>query len=218
MKIFLDSSNREMIKRYRVILDGITTNPSNLAVEKKNPTAHIKELCSLIPGKEMSVEVTEQKPQDVYRQAHQIASLSTSILVKIPCHFEYYEIIQRLVHEKIKLNITLVFTLEQALFMCKFGVHYISPFVGRLDDNGCDGISLLYEIRRMIDHYKFNTKLLAASLRTTQHVQAAINAGADAVTVPADVLQKLITNALTSEGMKKFKSDWDTLMVIQFPE
>ena len=144
MKIFIDSANIEKIKKLAEIgiIDGVTTNPTHLSKEGSSPTELIKELTQIIPG-DISVEVTEKNPEKVYKQAREIANIAQNIAVKIPCHADYYPIIKKLVAEGIQINVTLVFSLMQALYMCKLGVKYISPFIGRLDDNGLDGIELV---------------------------------------------------------------------------
>ncbi len=219
MKLFLDTADVEAIRIWAStgLVDGVTTNPTHLAKEGKDPKALVLEICSLLPDGEVSVEVTEQKPEKVYNQAKEIAALAQNILVKIPCHRDYYPIIAALVDEGVKLNITLVFSLVQSLFMCKLGVAYISPFIGRLDDIDVEGKDLLFEIRSMIDDYSFETQLLAASVRGVRHLHEAILAGADVATVPLSVLEKVTKHSLTQEGIAKFNDDWATLGVKKFP-
>lgn len=219
MKIFLDTANIDEIRAWvpTGLIDGVTTNPSHFAKEKKNPLLGIKELCALLPEGEISVEVTEKDPQAVYKQAQEIAAISDLILVKIPCHKDYYQTINQLVQAGVRINITLVFSLMQAAFMCKLGVAYISPFVGRLDDIDVEGTDLLVQIRSMIDEYGYDTQLLAASIRTVRHFHEAIMAGADAVTISPEILKKSTEHSLTNEGMAKFDADWATLGIKQFP-
>jgi len=136
MKIFLDTANIVAIKKLipTGLIDGVTTNPSHLSKESGDIKKHILGICELLPQGEISVEITEQDPDAVYKQAKLIAALASNVVVKIPCHVMYYSIINRLVDEGITLNITLVFSLTQALMMAKLGVQIISPFMGRLDD------------------------------------------------------------------------------------
>ena len=218
MKIFLDTANVKKVKElaHLGIIDGITTNPTHLAHEKEKPTAIIQELARIIPG-DISVEVTEKVPAKVYAQAKEIAKLAKNIVVKIPCHADYYEIIQKLMAEDISINITLVFSLMQALFMCKLGVAYISPFVGRLNDIDADGMNLLHEIRSMIDNYGFSTEIIAASIRTVTDFHEAITAISDIITVPVSVLEKSLDHPLTNTGIEKFLADWKNTKIIQFP-
>jgi len=165
----------------------------------------------------ISVEITETNPEDVYIQARKIAALSDNVAVKIPCHAAYYPIIKKLVQEGISLNITLVFSLTQGLMMAKLGVDYISPFIGRLDDIGADGIELIRTLRHMLDWYGFETELLAASIRDTDHFEQALMAGADIATLPPTVLEQSITHQLTDKGMAQFLADWKKLNITQFP-
>lgn len=219
MKIFLDTAHLEDIKKWAStgLIDGVTTNPTHLSNEGNNPKKHILAISTFLSEGEISVEVTEQDPDAVYKQAKDIAALAPNIVVKIPCHKNYYAVIKRLVQEGVPLNITLVFTLVQGLMMCKLGVRYISPFVGRLDDVGDDGIQLLRDLRAMINEYGYDTAILAASLRNVGHVQGAILAGADVATVSLALFEKMIEHPLTDQGMKIFDADWKKLGIKQFP-
>lgn len=219
MKIFLDTAHVKDIKKWveMGLLDGVTTNPSHLSKEGTDPKKIILEICALLPDGEISVEVTEKEPEAVYRQAKEIAALADNIVVKIPCHLDYYPVIKKLVEEDIKINVTLVFTLIQSLMMCKLHVHYISPFVGRWDDIDVEGSDILCEIRQMIDQYDFNTQLLAASLRNVRHIHQAILSDVDIITVPADLLEKSLIHPLTNQGIEKFNTDWQKLGIKQFP-
>lgn len=219
MKIFLDTAHLEDIKKWAStgLIDGVTTNPTHLSNEGNNPKKHIIAISTFLSEGEISVEVTEQDPDAVYKQAKDIAALAPNIVVKIPCHKDYYAVIKRLVQEGVPLNITLVFTLVQGLMMCKLGVRYISPFVGRLDDVGDDGIQLLRDLRAMINEYGYDTAILAASLRNVGHVQGAILAGADVATVSLALFEKMIEHPLTDQGMKIFDADWKKLGIQQFP-
>lgn len=219
MKIFLDTANIDHVKKWmeKGIIDGVTTNPTHLSKTGQDPKKQIQELCALFPDGDISVEVTQLEPQNAYKQAKEIASLAKNITVKIPCHIKYYEIIKKLVDDEININVTLVFTTIQSLMMCKLGVKYISPFVGRWDDIDADGIQQLYEIREMVDYYEFDTQILAASLRSVRHFHDAIAAGADVATLPEDVLEKSLTHILTNQGIEKFDEDWQKLGIRQFP-
>ena len=219
MRIFLDTANTELIKQWAHsgLIDGVTTNPTHLSTHGNNPTETVLTICDKLPLGVISVEVVETDPESVYLQARKIASLSDNIAVKIPCHPHYYSVIRKLVEEGITLNITLVFSLAQGLMMAKLGVDYISPFVGRLDDVGQDGIELIKQLRHMLDWYGFETQLLAASIRDTQHFERALMAGADIVTVPVNVFEQLLTHPLTEAGMEKFLTDWKKLNITKFP-
>jgi len=219
MKIFLDTANLKAIQKWKPtgLIDGITTNPSHLSKAGGNPTKQAQAIAKLLPKGAISVEVTEKTPDAVYKQAKAISKLARNVVVKIPCHVDYYELIAKLCKEGVKLNITLVFTLVQSLFMCKMGVNYISPFIGRWDDIDVDGATLLYRIRQMIDSYGYKTELLAASIRGVRHFHEAIMAGADVVTVPVDVFEKAVAHVLTDQGIAKFDKDWKKLGVRKFP-
>jgi len=219
MKIFLDTANTELITRWAQtgLIDGVTTNPTHLSKENTDPTQQVLTICDILPAGIISVEITEIDPESVYFQARKIASLSDNIAVKIPCHASYYGVIKKLVEEGVTLNITLVFSLAQGLMMAKLGVAYISPFVGRLDDTGADGIELIHNLRHILDWYGFETELLAASIRDTKHFERIMMAGADIATVPALVFEKSLTHELTDAGMKQFLIDWQKLNVTKFP-
>jgi transaldolase len=219
MKIFLDTANTELIKKWAHsgLIDGVTTNPTHLSKENANPTQQVLTICDMLPLGLISVEITETEPELVYLQARKIAALSDNIAVKIPCHPHYYSVIRKLVEEGVTLNITLVFSLSQGLMMAKLGAAYISPFVGRLDDNGQDGIELIKQLRHMLDWYGFETQLLAASIRDVQHLEGVMMAGADIATVPENVFEKSLTHQLTDTGMEQFLTDWQKLNIKQFP-
>lgn len=219
MKLFLDTANVQAVKKWTAtgLIDGVTTNPTHLSKEGSEPKKRVLELCALLPNGQISVEVTEKEPEAVYKQAKAIAALAPNIIVKIPCAALYYETIKKLVDEKVPLNITLVFTLPQALMMCKMGVNIISPFIGRLDDIDSEGIDILPELRDMVDYYGYETEILAASLRSVRHLHKSINAGVDIVTLPVEVFEKALEHPLTEAGMLKFDADWQKLGVKLFP-
>jgi transaldolase len=219
MKIFLDTINTELLKQWAAsgLIDGITTNPTLLSKTTINPTELIMQICHLLPFGSVSVEITEDNPEAVYIQARKIAALADNITVKIPCHARYYSVIKKLIEEGISVNITLVFSLTQGLMMAKLGADYISAFIGRLDENGGDGIALIKQLRHMLDWYGFETKLLAASIRTIDHLEQAIIAGADVATISQDIFQHAISHELTDRGLIKFLADWKQLGLTHFP-
>lgn len=219
MKIFLDSSHVEIIREYNALglIDGITTNPTNLAKAGGNPLDHILEICSIMDGKDVSVEVTELEPTKLYLQAKEIARLANNVVIKVPCHKDYYLIIKRLIDEGYSLNITLVFNVIQSLYMAKLGAKYISPFVGRWDDIDIEGSDLLIDVRCMLDQYGYETQLLAASMRSLRHVSKAIAAGADIATLSVKIFQESMEHFLTDQGIKQFDHDWKKLNVLKFP-
>jgi transaldolase len=219
MKIFLDTANLESIKKWAHtgLIEGVTTNPTHLSKEGGNPTQHILAICDAFPEGNISVEVTELQPELVLMQARKIAALSDNITVKIPCHPDYYSAIKKLIAEGIALNITLVFSLAQGLMMAKLGAQYISPFIGRLDDIGENGIELVQYLRHMIDWYDFETEILAASIRDVEHFEKALLAGADIATLPVEIFEKSLHHQLTDKGMAQFSADWKKLNIIHFP-
>lgn len=219
MKIFLDTADAHVIGAWSKtgIIDGVTTNPTHLSKVGGDPVDVIKKICSLLPHGCVSVEVTEVEPQKVYEQAKKIAKLAPQISVKIPCHIKYYSVIKKLVDEKISLNITLVFSLMQGVAMCKLGVAYISPFVGRLEDIDAPGVKLVEELVLVRSVYGYETEVLAASIRTVEQLHDVMVAGADIVTMPVDVLEKAVSHQLTDKGMQMFLDDWKKLGITQFP-
>lgn len=219
MKIFLDTANYALIRDWvqTGLIDGVTTNPTHLSNQGGDPVKLIRQISDCLPHGHVSVEVTEQAADKVYAQAKALSAFASNIVVKIPCHKDYLLCIKKLVEEEVKINITLIFSLVQALCMSKLGVLYISPFVGRLDDIDTDGLLLLSEIREMLDTYDFETKLLAASLRHVRHVHTAIESGVDCMTLPPELLEKSIMHPLTNSGMAVFASDWKKLGVTNFP-
>lgn len=219
MKLFLDTADYKEIERWLQtgMVDGVTTNPTHLAREGGDPTEKVREICALLDDRDVSVEVTESDPEKVYEQACEIAQLADNVVVKVPCHRDYYGVIERLVAQGIGVNVTLVFSLVQGMMMCKLGVKYISPFIGRLEDNDMNGVELLYDLRDMVDEYQYTTSILAASIRTVDHVHDAIKSGADVATLPASIMEKMTEHVLTDKGMKKFLDDWNKLGVTNFP-
>jgi transaldolase len=229
MKIFLDTANIESIEKWAQtgLIDGVTTNPTHLSKEGKNPVEQVLAICDILPSGSISVEVVEEEPEQVYLQARKLASLCDSIVIKVPCHAKYYHTIKKLLAEGIPLNITLVFSLAQGLMMAKLGVQYISPFVGRLNDIAvssgalCEGrsagIELIQHLRHIIDWYDFETELLAASIRDVSHFEQVMLAGADIATVPVAVFEKSLEHQLTDKGMAQFLADWKKLNISRFP-
>lgn len=219
MKLFLDTGSVAEIEKWidTGLIDGITTNPTHLSKQEKPPLEIIQTICTLLPHAEISVEVTEKKPQDVLRQAKRIAAIAKNVVVKVPCEAKYYSVIRQLSQEGVRINVTLVFTLVQAVLMAKLGAYYVSPFVGRWDDIDVDGSKLLYEMRQVFDGYGFTTAILAASMRHVRHVHEALRAGADIITVPENVMEKMTHHLVTDAGVKKFDESWKKLNLSQFP-
>jgi transaldolase len=218
MKLFLDTAQVTFIEKWANsgLIDGVTTNPSHLS-QSGDVHNTITKICNLLPNGHVSVEVTEKNATEVYAQAKKIAALHKNVVVKIPCHSDYFLTIHRLVGEEIPLNITLVFSAVQATLMAKLGVMYISPFVGRWDDLGVNGMQQVVDMRTIFDTYGFGTQILAASLRHVQHVHEALLAGADVITVPPTVFEKMITHQMTDSGIAQFDTDWKKLKLPTFP-
>lgn len=212
MKIFLDSADKSLIKKYLStgLVDGVTTNPSLLATQTGDIKEHLLEILQIVPG-DVSIEVVEKTAEGIYAQAHQIAKLSDNAVVKIPFAFEYLPVIAKLVADGIKLNITLIFNPLQALMVAKLGVRYISPFIGRLDDIGSNGMLLIEDLVELKRQYNFPTEILAASIRHIMHWQQAALLGADIATVPPTLIEAACNHPLTEAGIKKFDKDWQKL-------
>jgi len=212
MKIFLDTADPQIIKQWipTNLIDGVTTNPSHVSKQGGDVKKTLLEICSMVKG-DVSIEVVEKKPEAVYKQAIEISQLAKNAVVKIPFAKEYLPVIDRLVKEGIKLNITLVFSVIQALLVAKLGVKYISPFIGRLDDIGVHGMDLIEDAAHIIDEYKYKSFILAASIRSISHWKEAAECGADIVTLPPKILDQAMVHPLTDIGIAMFDADWKKL-------
>lgn len=212
MKIFLDTANRELIKKWLPtgLIDGITTNPTLLSKEDPDTKKVLKDICSMVEGP-VSIEVIEKSPEKVLEQARHIAEFASNVVVKIPFHTDYLPVIKTCVEEEIKVNVTLVFTPLQALMVAKLGVEFISPFLGRWDEIGVDGVTMLEEITTIRDLYEFSSQILAASIRTVLHWQRVAQTGADIVTLPPAVFEAAMKHPLTDRGIEMFDADWKKL-------
>lgn len=220
MKLYLDTSDYNLIQELAKtgLVDGVTTNPTNLSKQGGSPRQNIEKIFEVLPEGIISVEVTEKEPEKVYAQARAIAKLKDTVLVKIPCHLTYYPIIKKLADEGIKLNITLVFSVAQVMWMAKLGAHTISPFVGRLEEIGQNGISFLSDVCALRNQYGFKSQILAASLRTGAHVEQAMLLGVDAITISPKLFQELAHHELTDKGIAQFEHDWRGLgSDVKFP-
>lgn len=219
IKFFLDTADIACLEHWKKteIIDGVTTNPSNLSKAGGDPKQTIKKIIELFEKKDVSIQITEADPKKVYEQALRIKNLGSNVVVKIPCLIDYFPIIKQLVHEKTRINITLVFSPLQAIIMANFGVTYISPFIGRLEDDNQDGIHLIQNIAKIYNQQKYETEILGASLRTVTHIQDAILAGATVVTIPPLLCEQMTNNHLTNKGITQFLCDWKTIKSDQFP-
>jgi len=215
MKIFLDTANVEEIKEGVSwgAVDGVTTNPTLISKELKGGLT-FKELVTtilkIVDGP-VSLEVTGLNHEEMVREARILKSLGENVVVKIPTTVEGLKAIKILNKEKINTNATLVFSLSQALLVAKAGATYVSPFVGRLDDIGEDGMNLIQDIREMYDNFGFETEIIVASIRHPVHVREAALIGADIATMPFEVFKKLISHPKTDEGLKRFLDDWSKI-------
>jgi transaldolase len=213
MKIFLDTANIDQIRQGAKlgIVSGVTTNPTLVSKEKTaDYEAVVKEICSIIPGP-VSVEVLAEDAASMIKEAHLKASWAPNVNIKIPATAEGLQAITALHKDKIKVNMTLCFSVNQAVLGALAGASYVSPFVGRLDDAGHNGMELVKDIVDVFAHYKFATEVIAASIRHPEHCVAAAKAGAHIATVPYGVLMKMIQHPLTDVGVARFLSDWQSV-------
>lgn len=209
MKIFLDTANLASIRTYNDmgIVDGITTNPSLLYKEKQSPAVIMREIVELIKGP-VSLEVIDTKSEEMIAEAHKFVKYGKNVVVKIPMIPEGLIAVKRLKDEGIPTNVTLIFSANQAILAAKAGASYVSPFIGRLDDIGQDGMILVKEIVQIFRNYQYDTQTLVASIRHPLHVIEAAKLGADVVTLPPDILGKMMKHPLTNNGLDSFLNDW----------
>ena len=210
MKFFVDTADIAEIRELHEtgLLDGVTTNPS-LIMKAGRPIADvIAEICDVVPGP-VSAEVAATDLEGMLREGRKLAAIADNVTVKVPLTWDGLKACRKLADEGRKVNVTLCFTATQALLAAKAGATFISPFVGRLDDIGLDGMEVIEEIRTIYDNYAdLNTQILAASIRTQNHVKLAAMAGADVATVPPAVLKSLVKHPLTDKGLELFLADW----------
>jgi len=212
MKIFLDTANVAAIKMYNDmgLVDGITTNPSLLAKEGGDPQKTMEEIVRIVKG-DVSLEVLSTEMSGMLEEGRRLRKYGNNVVVKCPLTPEGLKACKILTSEGIPVNVTLCFSVNQAILAAKAGAKYVSPFIGRLDDNGQDGINLIREIHQVFQNYKFSTQLLVASVRHPIHVVEAAKIGAEVVTLPPDVLGKMLKHPLTDVGLKNFLADWEKL-------
>ena len=212
MKIFLDTANLKSIRMYNDmgLLDGITTNPTLLSKEGGDPHKTMEEICSIIKG-DVSLEVVSTEYSGMMDEGRRLRKYGNNVVVKCPMTPDGLKACKSLTAEGIPVNITLVFSANQAVLAAKAGAKYVSPFIGRLDDIGQDGMGLIREIHQIFQNYKFKTQILVASIRHPVHVVDAAKIGADVVTLPPDVLGKMLKHPLTDIGLKNFLADWEKL-------
>ncbi len=209
MKIFIDTANLDKIREVNSwgILDGVTTNPSLVAKENTDFETLVKEICRIVDGP-ISAEVMSVKAADMVEEARKLAKLHPNVIIKVPMTEEGLKATKALASEDIKVNMTLIFSAAQALLAAKAGARYVSPFVGRLDDVGQDGMKLIADIMNILDNYDLETEVIVASVRDPVHVVEAARLGAHVATIPYDVLKKMFNHPLTDIGIKRFQDDW----------
>lgn len=209
MKFFLDTANTDHIRKYAELglVDGVTTNPTIVAREGRDFESVIKEITTIVDGP-VSAEVTANEADKMIEQARALAKWAGNIVVKIPMTEAGLKAVSVLSKEGIKTNVTLVFSVAQGLMAAKAGATFISPFVGRLDDIGSDGVKLIKDLRTVLDNYGLKSEIIAASIRGVQHVEAVALAGSDIATIPAGVFGKMFKHPLTDNGLASFEKDW----------
>jgi len=212
MKFFLDTANLDEIRAGAALglVDGITTNPSLVAKEGKDFRSLVGQICEIIPGP-VSAEVVSVECNAMLKEARELSKIADNIIVKLPTIAEGVKALKICSEEGIKTNLTLIFQPIQALIVAKCGAAYCSPFLGRLDDIGHDGMALIEEIRTIYDNYAFPTEILAASLRHPLHVVQAAKLGADVGTMPYKVFEQLLKHPLTDLGLERFLADWNKM-------
>lgn len=209
MKFFVDTAEIADIKKlYETgLLDGVTTNPSLVAKSGRNFLEVIAEICSIVPGA-VSAEVAATEYDGMLAEGRKLAKIASNVVVKVPLTVDGLRATKTFSDEGIKTNVTLCFSPNQALLAAKVGATYISPFIGRLDDINLEGMELIENIRTIYDNYDFPTQILAASIRSANHVTQAALAGADVATIPPAVIYKLAEHPLTKSGLEQFVKDW----------
>ena len=209
MHLFLDTTDTAVLKDLAStgLVDGVTTNPTLIAKSGSNMLEVIAEICSVIEGP-VSAEVAAMDVAGMLAEGRKLAGIAANIVVKVPLTREGLTATRAFTAEGIQTNVTLCFSAAQALLAAKAGATYISPFVGRLDDHGANGMDLITEIRAIYDTYDFDTEILAASIRSPQHVTEAALAGADCATIPPEVFLALFKHPLTERGLQQFMADW----------
>ena len=209
MKLFLDSTDTAVIKDLAAtgLVDGVTTNPSLIAKSGRPMLEVIAEICALVEGP-VSAEAVATEVPAMLAEGRKLAKIAPNVVVKLPLTRQGLTATLELAKDGVPVNVTLCFSAVQALLAAKAGAAFISPFVGRLDDNGADGMEVVAEIRAIYDTYGFATDILAASIRTAAHVRAAALAGADCATIPPAVFTELYKHPLTEKGLELFLADW----------
>ncbi|MGE0407958.1 MAG: fructose-6-phosphate aldolase [Amphiplicatus sp.] len=209
MKFFVDTADIDEIRELLAtgLVDGVTTNPSLVMKAGRDFREVVAEICAAVAGP-VSAEVTALESAAMIAEGKSLAKIAKNVTVKLPLTLEGLKACRALVDDGIDTNVTLCFSANQALLAAKAGATFISPFIGRLDDIGLEGMELIRDIRAIYDNYAFRTEILAASIRSPEHVRGAALAGADVATVPPAVLKGLVNHPLTDKGLKTFLDDW----------
>ena len=209
MQLFLDTTDTAVLKELAAsgLVDGVTTNPSLIAKSGRPMLEVIAEICGLVEGP-VSAEVAAVDAKGMLAEGRKLAAVAPNVVVKVPLTVEGLIAVGEFSREGVATNVTLCFSAVQAMLAAKAGATYISPFIGRLDDQGADGVALIHDIRTIYDNYGFDTEILAASVRTPEHVKAVAIAGADCATIPPSVFRELFKHPLTEKGLEQFMSDW----------
>ncbi len=210
MKFFVDTADLDAIAELHDLgmVDGVTTNPSLILKSGKDILEVTKAICDLVPGP-VSAEVVALKADDMIEEGRKLAKIADNITVKVPLTWDGLKACKVLSGEGKMVNVTLCFSANQALLAAKAGATFISPFIGRLDDINVDGMELIADIREIYDNYDFQTQILAASIRSANHVSEAAKIGADVVTAPPGVIKSLVDHPLTDKGLAAFMADWE---------
>jgi transaldolase len=210
VKIFLDTANLKAINTYNDmgLVDGITTNPTLLAKEDQNPAELMREIVKIVKGP-VSLEVIATETDEMLEEAHKLKKFGQNVIVKIPMTANGMKAVRKLKEDGINTNVTLVFSSNQAILAAKAGASYVSPFIGRLDDIGNEGMILIKEIMQIFRNYQFKAEVLVASIRHPIHVIEAGMIGANIVTLPPEILGKMLVHPLTVKGLALFLSDWE---------
>ena len=214
MKIFLDTSDVDIIRKHceTGLIDGVTTNPTLMMQAGKNPVKVISDISSLFESDaSISAEVVADSAEEMITQAEQYYSINDNITIKVPCNYEGLKACRVLSTKDINVNVTLIFSLNQSILAAKSGATYISPFIGRCEDNDIDGIDLISSIRKVFNLNNISTNILAASIRNINHINESFKAGADIVTIPPKVFEEMYHHDLTDQGLAQFDKDWKKL-------
>ncbi len=209
MLLFADTADTKVLAELNEtgLIDGVTTNPTIIAKSGRNMFEVIKEICDLIDGP-ISAEVAAVDAPTMIKEGEKLAKIATNVVIKVPLTIEGLKATKEFASQGLMTNVTLCFSVNQALLAAKAGATFVSPFVGRLDDQGADGMQLIHDIRQLYDNYEFDTDILAASLRTPAHVAQAALAGADCATLPPSTFKDMFKHPLTDKGLETFLADW----------